>query len=198
MNKIITHMDKVYYLREKLKNLLTEHRYEHSLSVSFTAVCLAMRYGEDIKKAEIAGLLHDIAKQFKDEDLILDCKKVGIELSDDLIKAPWLIHGIYGAYYIENFLDIHDMDILNAVRNHTMGRPDMSGLEKIIFISDYIEARRDRAPDLQYLRKEAFIDMDKCICEILDATFIYLENTGGHVSSKSMETYNYYKRRFNE
>ncbi|MDD6283590.1 MAG: HD domain-containing protein, partial [Oribacterium sp.] len=86
-------------IREKLKEILKPDRYEHSISVSFTSICLAMRYGEDLHRAELAGLVHDCAKQFKHDELIRRCREDGITLTEDMLKAPQVIHSVYGAVY---------------------------------------------------------------------------------------------------
>ena len=173
--------DRDYYkkLRKKVKDVMTKARYEHTLGVEFTAASLAMRYGVDIDKAEIAGLLHDCAKCIDDEETRDDCKKYGVELTDVEKRNPFLIHSKLGAVYAEKRYDIKDDEIISAIRFHTTGKPDMTLLEKIIYIADYIEPGRDKAPNLKEIRKMAFMDIDEAMYMILKDTLDYLDKGEG-------------------
>ena len=84
-------------LRKKLKSKLSDSRYEHSLSVSFTCICLAMRYGYPLDKAELAGLLHDCAKCYDDKEILKYCEKHNIPVSEMERKVPAVLHAKYGA-----------------------------------------------------------------------------------------------------
>ena len=186
-------ISEIYEYRRKLKKILKPERYEHSLSVSFTCVCLAMRYGVDLNKAEVAGLVHDCAKQFSDEELIKLCKKEKVELTDDMLKAPQVIHSVFGAVYARKEFGIEDEDILSAIYYHTLGKPNMSLLEAIVFTADYIEARRYKASRLTEIRRLAFEDLDRAVYEINHDTITYLEESGGFICKDSYDTYRYYK-----
>lgn len=186
-------ISEIYEYRRKLKKILKPERYEHSLSVSFTCVCLAMRYGVDLNKAEVAGLVHDCAKQFSDEELIKLCKKEKVELTDDMLKAPQVIHSVFGAVYARKEFGIEDEDILSAIYYHTLGKPNMSLLEAIVFTADYIEARRYKASRLTEIRKLAFEDLGRAVYEINYDTITYLEESGGFICKDSYDTYRYYK-----
>jgi len=85
-------------LRKKLKSKLSGSRYEHSLSVSFTCICLAMRYGYPLAKAETAGLIHDCAKCYEDGKIVKLCDKHHIPVSSEERKAPAVLHAKYGAW----------------------------------------------------------------------------------------------------
>ncbi len=186
-------LSEIHEMRKILQNILKPDRYEHSLSVSFTSIALAMRYDYDLKKAEIAGLCHDCAKHFSKDELLKACKKEGIELSEDLKNSPQVLHSIYGPYYARKLFGIEDEEILSAIYYHTLGRPEMSLLEKIIFTADYIEARRWKAERLPELRKLAFQDLDLAVYEILKDTVEYLLDTGDAVCEDSLKSYEYYK-----
>ena len=187
--------DREYYkkLRKKVKDVMTKSRYEHTLGVEFTAASLAMRYEIDIDKAEIAGLLHDCAKCIDDEDKLDDCKKYKIELTDVEKRNPFLIHSKLGAVYANKLYGIDDEEIISAIRFHTTGKPDMTMLEKIIFIADYIEPGRDKAPNLQEIRKMSFVDIDEAMYMILKDTLDYLEKGEGEKDELTKETYLFYK-----
>lgn len=179
-------------IETKLKKVLSEKRYEHTLGVSFTSVCLAMKYGEDIDKARIAGLLHDCAKYLDDDKLISLCKKYDLGISESEKKSPYLLHGKVGALIARKKFQIEDEDIINAITYHTTGRIGMSLLEKIVFIADYIEPQREEIPNLALIRKTAFEDIDLCLIKIFENTFNYLKANNKEIDSTATEAYDYY------
>lgn len=179
-------------IENKLKKVLSEKRYEHTLGVSFTSVCLAMKYGEDIDKARIAGLLHDCAKYLDDDNLISLCKKYDLGISESEKKSPYLLHGKVGALIARKKFQIEDEDIINAITYHTTGRIGMSLLEKIVFIADYIEPQREEIPNLALIRKTAFEDIDLCLIKIFENTFNYLKANNKEIDSTATEAYDYY------
>ncbi|WP_026891343.1 bis(5'-nucleosyl)-tetraphosphatase (symmetrical) YqeK [Lacrimispora aerotolerans] len=181
-------------LRDDLKEKLSPQRYEHTISVSFICTALAMRYGADLEQSELAGLLHDCAKYYGDGNIIKKCEKQNIFLTSDELKAPVVLHAKYGAWLAEHKYGIEDQEVIDAIRWHTTGRPDMSLLEKIVFTADYIEPRRDKAADLPVVRSVAFIDLDECVYIILKGTLEYLEGKGYFVDSMSVQAYDYYKK----
>ncbi len=140
-----------YY--ELAKNRLSERRYIHCVNVAKVAVKLAMKYGEDTLKAETAGILHDITKELKTENQLQIIEAGGIILDDVSKNSPSLLHAITGMIYARDTLSIDDDDILNAIRFHTTGRANMSLLEKIIFIADFISDERDY-DDVDVMRAE--------------------------------------------
>ncbi|MGI6106437.1 MAG: bis(5'-nucleosyl)-tetraphosphatase (symmetrical) YqeK [Lachnospiraceae bacterium] len=183
----------ILYIRQKLKNKLDEDRYEHTLGVAYTAVCLAMRYGEDLYKAEIAGLLHDCAKCIPDDIKIKKCRKYNIGITASELANPSLLHAKLGAYYAMNKYGVRDMDVINAILCHTTGKPSMTTFEKIIFVADYIEPRRDKAQDLPEVRRMAFVDLDKTVYTILKDTLDYLKKRGGPIDPMTEKTCRYYE-----
>lgn len=189
-----TMKDIIIELRNELSEKLKPSRYEHTISVSFLCMALAMRYGCDLAQAELAGLLHDCAKHYGDEEIIERCKKQKLPLTEEELKAPAVLHAKYGAWLAEHKYGIEDKEVLEAVRWHTTGKPDMTLLEKIVFTADYIEPRRDKAEDLPIVRPLAFQDLDECIYQILKDTLAYLEDKGSFVDSMTNRAYAYYKQ----
>ncbi len=176
-----------------LRKYISGFRYNHSISVANCAMSLAMRYEVPLLDALIAGILHDIAKMIKNSDMIDLCKKNNIELSDDDKKSIPVIHSYLSAYIAEHDLKINKKDILNAIYNHTLGRPNMSMLEKIIFVADYIEPLRVKRDNMDEIRKTAFIDIDKCMVLIIDSCLKHLNDQNLYVHNRMIETYEYYK-----
>ena len=99
-----------------------------------------------------------------------------------------------GAYLAYQKYGVSNPDILNAIRSHTTGRQNMSTLEKIVFIADYIEPGRTHAANLAEIRKLAFLDLDKAFVRILADTLDYLKDTGNEIDPKTEETWKYYKK----
>lgn len=176
-----------------LKNYISGFRYNHSISVANCAMSLAMRYETPLEDALIAGMLHDIAKKTQNSEMLSLCEKYNIELSDDDKKSIPVVHSYLGAYIAEHELNITNKDILNAIYNHTLGRANMSMLEKIIFVADYIEPLRSKREYMDEIRKMAFIDIDKCIVLIIDSCLKHLHSGNIFVHNKMIETYEYYK-----
>ena len=179
-------------IRKKMEKTLDPHRYEHTLGVAYTAACLAMIYQEDVVKAETAGLLHDCAKCMTNEERIAICHKHHLEITEAEEANPVLLHAKVGSYLASKKFEIQDEDILNAILNHTTGRPGMSTLEKIIYIADYIEPGRKQAPNLPAIRKAAFQDLDKALLMILEDTLQYLHSVQGTIDPMTQTTYDYY------
>ncbi|SNX55164.1 bis(5'-nucleosyl)-tetraphosphatase (symmetrical) YqeK [Thermoanaerobacterium sp. RBIITD] len=158
---------------DRLKTLLNEKRFKHSIGVMDTAVKLAERYGADVEKARVAGLLHDCAKNLSSEELIALAEKYNIELDDVLRHSPFLLHGPVGGYLIRDNFGVCDEEIKRAVMLHTTGDKDMTLLDKIIFLADFIEPGRD-FEGVDVLRKTADEDLDKAVIMALDRTIEFV------------------------
>ncbi|MGN0157789.1 MAG: bis(5'-nucleosyl)-tetraphosphatase (symmetrical) YqeK [Brotaphodocola sp.] len=185
--------EQIVALREQLQSKLNPMRYEHTISVSYTCIALAMRYGYDIQKAELAGLLHDCAKHFTDQELITKCEKHGVALTQSEIDAPAVIHAKYGAWLAQHKYGMEDQEILDAIACHTTGKPEMNLLDKILYIADYIEPRRDKADNLEQMRFLAFQDLDMTMFEILKGTLQYLNRKGVSVDPMTLDAYHYFE-----
>lgn len=179
-------------IRKVMEKTLDPKRYEHTLGVEYTAAALAMRYDAPIMSAQLAGLLHDCAKCMSNEKKLSLCEKNNIYVTEIEKRNPFLLHAKVGSFLARDEYGIDDPDVLNAILNHTTGRPGMSLLEKIVFIADYIEPGRKQAPNLQEIRKLAFMNLDQALIKILEDTLAYLKDTGGEVDPMTGRTYEYY------
>lgn len=179
--------------RRNLEMKLDPMRYEHSLSVSYTCMNLAMRYGYDVEKAELAGLLHDCGKRYSDDIILKKCKKHNISFTPEEEAAPAVLHANYGAWLAQNKYGIQDPEILSAILYHTTGKPDMTILEKIVYVADYIEPRRYKASDLPQMRKLAYVDLDETMYEILKGTLSYLSRKSGKIDPMTLKAFEYYQ-----
>ena len=182
-------------IKKKLKNELDESRYEHTIGVMDTAACLAMRYGADLTQALVAGLLHDCAKCIPNDKKLKLCRKNGIEVTPFEEKAPFLLHAKLGAWMAEHEYHVSDPAILSAIACHTTGKPDMSLLDKIVFIADYIEPGRNKAPGLPEIRRLSFADIDQALIRILSDTLDYLASSNDPIDPATQTVLDYYLRR---
>lgn len=178
--------------KKKLQKKLDADRYEHTIGVMYTAAALAMRYKYDINKAQIAGLLHDNAKCISYEKKIQLCEKYNIHLSDVEKENPALLHAKLGAFLAMHKYKVNDKEIVSSILYHTTGRPDMSLLEKIIYVADYIEPNRNKAKNLESIRELAFIDIDTALLNILRDTLDYLKSINIDVDPLTQKTYKFY------
>ncbi len=181
-------------IRKKVKKALDHDRYEHTKGVMYTAGCLAMAYEYPLDKAMTAGLLHDCAKCIPHAEKIRICEKEKLEITPVEYENPTLLHAKAGAVLARQKYGVDDPEILHAIEVHTTGSPEMNLLDKIIFVADYIEPLRDRAPHLQHLRKLAFSDLDKCVEEILYDTLHYLKDRKGSIDPATKLTYEFYEQ----
>ncbi|WP_273326687.1 bis(5'-nucleosyl)-tetraphosphatase (symmetrical) YqeK [Vallitalea guaymasensis] len=180
-------------IRNHLLKQLSENRYEHTLGVEKTAISLAKLYNVDIEKARVAALLHDCAKNLSDDKKLELCEKYNIEVTEEQKKNLDLIHAEIGSVMAKYEYEIDDEDILNAITYHTTGKPNMSNLEKIIYVSDYIEPGRTKAPNLDEIRRVVIKDLDKALYMILSDTINYLKTSKKYIVPTTMEAYEYYK-----
>lgn len=146
-------------MKKKLKTMLKPKRFEHSIHVAEEAEKMARRFDADPQKAYIAGLVHDCAKNMPEDEMLKRCTQYGITLSWIEKRNSALIHAPLGAQIAREEFFIEDIDILNAIAYHTVGRAGMSILEKIIYVADMIEPGRS-FPGVDRLRKEAQTDLD--------------------------------------
>lgn len=180
-------------IEKKLKKELDKERFRHTLGVMYTAAALAMLHGCDMEQAMYAGLLHDCAKCISNDKKKQICKKNHIEITVSEERSPFLLHAKLGAYMAEKEYGVKDGDILHAIQVHTTGVPEMNLLDKIIYIADYIEPNRDKAPNLDKVRKLAFQDLDMTMLVILEDTLSYLQQGKGEIDPMTSETYEYFK-----
>ncbi len=187
-NKVMDRTEMV----KKLESKLNPKRFVHSIGVEYTAANLAFVHGADVEKARLAGLLHDCAKYIPTDEKLKRAKKYGIKANKCEKANPDLLHGKIGAFIAKEKYGVDDPEILSAIAYHTTGHPDMTLLEKIIFVADYIEPNRRIIRDLPEIRREAYLDLDKCIIHILKNTLEYLETTDAAIDELTRDTYDYY------
>ena len=147
-------------MRALLEKSLKPSRYQHSLGVAETAVFLAQRFGVNEEQARIAGLLHDCAREFRNEDLIAEAEKRLIMVGNIERQMPLLLHAYVGSRLVTEKYGVSDHAIEQAIWRHTVGGAKMTKLDKIIWFADMIEPNRDYpgVEELRSLAKTAALD----------------------------------------
>ena len=147
-------------MRALLEKSLKPSRYQHSLGVAETAVFLAQRFGVDEERAQVAGLLHDCAREFRNEDLITEAEKRLIMVGNIERQMPLLLHAYVGSRLVTEKYGVSDHAVEQAIWRHTVGGAKMTKLDKIIWFADMIEPNRDYpgVEELRSLAKTAALD----------------------------------------
>ncbi len=162
-------------MRRELQRRLKTSRFVHSIGVADTAVKLAKKFGADLNKAYIAGLLHDCAREFENENLPAEAIKRGIKIGEVEKSMPLLLHAYIGAKMINEIYGVEDNEIAQAIYRHTVGAANMTALDKIIYFADMIEPNRNY-PGVEKLRElaEKSSRLDEIILTALDESIIFI------------------------
>lgn len=178
------------WLRAKVMPYLTEKRVAHVLGCENEAVSLANRWGEDPERAAVAGILHDITKKLSAEEQLKLCEKYGIINDAAEVANPKLLHAKTGAAFARELFGIED-DIYGAIRWHTTGKPDMTLLEKIIYLADFVEPTRN-FPGVEELRELCFEDIDAAMAKGLEMSLEFIRSGGAEPYKDSVEACEWY------
>lgn len=179
-------------INQRLYNYLTPKRFAHTQEVAQLSRKMAKCYGINKEKAYLAGLLHDVAKNFDDEEKLKLYEEYGLKQDTIILKQPELAHSFLGAVIAENEFLVNDEDILNAIRYHTTGRKNMSMLEKIVYLADMTEPTRRSFPQLEEIRQLLFTDIDKALTLALKSSIDFCKSKEVIIHPLSLEAYEYY------
>jgi predicted HD superfamily hydrolase involved in NAD metabolism len=169
---------------------MSEKRYNHVMGVCETAEQLSKIYGYESSLARTAALIHDCAKAMSNEEIISIVQEEGYSINALEEKNPQLLHGLAGAILGKKVMGICNDDVYNAVRYHTTGREAMSMLEKIIYISDYIEPSRD-FPGVAELRNMAYKNINGAVLSAMENTIIYVVKLKQLLHLETIQARNY-------
>lgn len=175
---------------DKLSQTLSAKRFGHSLGVSKTAAELAARFAEDVAKAKLAGLLHDCARAIPSNNLLQMAEVFAIVVNDVERCQPVLLHAPLGACLAQKEYGIDDPHILKAIALHTTGGRDLSNLDKIIYLADFIEPSRD-FPGIDKLRSLASENLDAAMLAAYDKSLHYVIEQGALIHPATVEGRNY-------
>lgn len=175
---------------ELIRERLSDYRFYHSICVAQSAKALARRYGADEEKAETAGILHDIMKESTKSEQLEMIEKAGMTITPLEKSKKKFYHQISGAAYAKAVLGIEDSEILNAIRYHTTGRANMSLMEEIIYLADFISADRDYE-DVDVMRKKVVEGKEQGLLYAASYTIISNIKKGSILHPDTVNAYNW-------
>lgn len=175
-----------------LKSHVPETRIRHILRVEQFAITLAQHHQLDVEKAAQAALMHDLAKFFKPQRLLQMVKDEGLPLDSVDEANPHLLHAEAGAIVARDEFGIRDEEVLQAIRDHTLGRPGMSPLSCVVYLADGLEPGRGSAPELEALRQMSWRDLEEAIWRASDYSLRHLLNAHHLIHPQTVLTRNWF------
>ncbi|WP_399313923.1 bis(5'-nucleosyl)-tetraphosphatase (symmetrical) YqeK [Trichocoleus sp. FACHB-262] len=185
--------------RERVLSWLAENvpdaRLKHILRVEQTAVELAQHHGLDVERAAQAGLMHDLAKYFKPQRLLEMAEAEGLEIDPVEAAHPHLLHAPASAIVARDEFGIEDEEVLQAICDHTLGRPGMGLLSCVVFLADSLEPGRGENPELEALRQSSLQDLHQAVYLTCDYSLKYFLNTHRLIHPRTVLTRNWFLKR---
>ena len=167
-------------------------RIKHILGVEEMAIDLARHYQIDVQKAALAGLMHDLAKYFKPQKLLEMAQIAGVDIDPISAATPHLLHADVSAIVARDTFKVTDTEVLDAIANHTLGRPGMNELSCIVFLADTLEPGRGNTPDLEHLRKICYQNLDKALFQTCDYSLKFILETHCLIHPRTIATRNWF------
>ncbi len=166
-------------------------RIQHILGVEQMAAELAQHHHLDVEKAAQAGLMHDLAKYYKPQTLLEMATAAGLPLDEVDVATPHLLHADVSAIVAREEFNVTDAEILQAIADHTLGRPGMSPMSCIVFLADTLEAGRGDTPELQSLRQLSYQNLYQAVWRTCDYSLQYLLATRCLIHPRTIRTRNW-------
>lgn len=164
----------------------SQYRFEHSVRTAETCEKLCRRFGLDARKGYLAGIAHDICKEFSKLDLVSLAIKDGAVVSPIERTKISLLHGRAAAVFLTEQFGITDEEIIEAVRNHIFGKAGIGALAKVLFVADKTEPAREHVTEA-YLKKIENLGLDELVVFVLSENIAYLTKRGKDVAPASQE-----------
>lgn len=172
-----------------LNKTLDNKRFVHSLNVAEECVKLAEKYGYNTETAYLSGLLHDVCKNDSKEKMLQIFNEFDIILDDIQLQQQKLWHSIAGSLFIQKKFDISDKEIIDAIRYHTTGRENMTKLDKILYLADFISSDRD-FDGVGKLRECAYEGLDNAVLQCFKFSVNELCNIDKPIHPDTLNGYN--------
>lgn len=179
---------------DKARRRLSASDWKHSLRTAATAASLAERFGVDVEKARVAALLHDYARSIPKSELADVAARLGIEVGEVEDQFPYLLHAEVGARLVADELGVENEEVLAAIAGHTVGRPGMSDLEKIVYLADMIEPERT-FEGVDEMRAEAKRDLDAAFRLGYSLSLQHLVAAGKLIHPRTVAVWNWLNRK---
>ena len=176
-------------IQKYLSDKLSEKRYQHVLSVQEMSVDLAHVHGANVWHANLAALLHDSAKWMSTQELHAEIKRYGIRLDPVEEQNPSLLHPFIGVKIAIERFSVTNLEVLEAIRNHTTGSPSMGIIAQILYVADFAEPTRTHQ-EIDVVRKLAYTDLDRAVHHVARREIVYLLEKGVLIHPNTLHTYN--------
>ena len=180
---------KAVEIEKYLKSKLTPERYTHVLSVRELALDLAKKYGADLRQVNLAVLLHDCAKWMRTSEQYETAANHGIQLDEIELHNPSLLHALIGVEFAVSHFDVDNPEILNAIRIHTTGSGKMTLIDKILYVADFAEPKRNHV-EAHSVRELAYQDLNKAVFEVSRYKIEHLLAKGVLIHPHTIDAYN--------
>ena len=190
---MIDYIEKTEEIRAFTQAHVKKSRYEHSVRVAETCARMCRQYGLDWRKGYLAGIGHDMCKDFSDEEMLELAASDGQEITAFEQKKPALLHGRAAAVLLRKKFKVFDPEILEAVANHTSGIIGMCDLTKCLFLADKIEPGRPQSTE-DYRENLLSMSLDQMLYSVLEENYDYLIKHGVEISPGTREMTDYYKK----
>ena len=175
-----------------LTHQVPEPRLQHILRVEQMATELAEWHSLDVERAAQAAFMHDLAKCFKPQQLLEVARKEGWDLDPVEVATPHLLHAEVGAVVARDHFGVDDPEVLEAIRNHTLGNPGMSDLSCVVFLADTLEPGRGNTPELENLRQISRKNLDQAVFLTCDYSLRYLLSSNKPIHPRAVLTRNWF------
>ncbi|MEG1844098.1 MAG: nicotinate-nucleotide adenylyltransferase [Clostridia bacterium] len=172
---------------EELRRTMTPARYKHTLGVEEMAIALAKKNGLDVRKAQLAALLHDGAKHMPMDEMVELVKDADAQTAPGEDESRALLHAAAGMVLAKEKFGVDDPEVLSAIRWHTTGRAGMTALDKVIYLADMIEPGRRFFPGLDLIREAAERDLDEAMAIAARRTVDYVRSRGMPLNERTLE-----------
>ncbi|MBP5519319.1 MAG: bis(5'-nucleosyl)-tetraphosphatase (symmetrical) YqeK [Treponema sp.] len=189
---MIDYIEKTEEIRQFTQQHVKQSRYEHSQRVAQMCARLCRQYGLDARKGYLAGIAHDMCKDFSDKELFALVEKDGLEITDFELKKPSLLHGRAAAVLLKEKFEVFDPEILEAVAFHTSGMLGMCDLTKCLFLADKIEPGRPQSTD-EYRAGLLALSLNEMLVSVLEENYNYIIGKGYTVYPGTKAMIDYYR-----
>ena len=189
--------DAFFDARERdLKKRLKPKRFEHARGVSKTAASLAETYGVDVRKARLAGLLHDWDKEYGDDEIRERARALGVDVDPYVLDTmPRLLHGPTAAAALARAFPCLPRDVVQAIARHTAGAVGMTGLDMVVYVADALEPGRDYAGLDEIRALVGRVPLEELYLATFRHVFLSLVERRKRIHPQSIEIWNYYLAR---
>ena len=190
---MINYIQKTEEIRQFTEAHVKKSRYEHSVRVAEMCARMCRQYGLDARKGYLAGIGHDMCKDFSDEELFELAGRDSREIINYDRKKPAILHGRAAAVLLKEKFKVYDQEILEAVANHTSGIIGMCDLTKCLFLADKIEPGRPQSTD-EYREGLLAMSLDDMLYSVLEENYEYLTKKGCEIYPGTREMIDYYSK----